>query len=224
MKRVLDVLLVLSSLPVTLPLIGLVALWIVLDGSGSVIHAQVRVGRGGREFLMHKFRTLYADREGGATVTPEGDPRITRPGQFLRRWRLDELPQLFDVLRGVMSLVGPRPERPQHLRGIPAGVRQTVYSVRPGLTGPAAIDFLAEDDYLATVADPVDAYCRILLPEKLRLEREYVERRSALTDLRILALTLPRVLSAKARRRSRAMIEQIAAAHGSVTTVRRRRG
>jgi lipopolysaccharide/colanic/teichoic acid biosynthesis glycosyltransferase len=212
MKRLLDVLLVLCSLPVTLPLMALVALWIALEGSGSVLHAQVRVGRGGREFLMHKFRTLHADREGGATVTPAGDPRITRPGRLLRPWRLDELPQLFDVLRGAMSLVGPRPERPEHLREIPAAVRQKVYSVRPGLTGPAAIAFLAEDEYLATVTDPVTAYCRILLPEKLRLELEYVERRSISTDLKIIAVTLVRVFSPQARRRSRAMIEQIVAA------------
>jgi len=214
----LDILLVAASLPLALPLIGLVAVWIRLDGSGSIIHSQVRVGRGERTFLIHKFRTLYADREGGATVTPEGDARITGPGRFLRPWRLDELPQLFDVLRGAMSLVGPRPERPEHLREIPASVRHKVYSVRPGLTGPAAIAFLAEDEYLGTVSDPTSAYCQILLPEKLRLELDYVEHWSALTDLRIIMLTLLRVFSVKARRRSLAMIEQIAIAERGIAT------
>jgi len=218
-KRILDILLAASSLPVALPLMALIATWIALDGSGSIIHSQARIGRGGRVFLMHKFRTLRADHEAGATVTPEGDTRVTRPGRFLRPWRLDELPQLFDVLRGVMSLVGPRPERPEHLREIPPGVREKVYSVRPGLTGPAAIAFLAEDEYLGTVPDPVGVYCRILLPEKLRLETEYVEHGSALTDLRIIALTLRRIFSANARRRSLAMIERIAAADSGAAVV-----
>ncbi len=212
LKRLFDVVLVIATLPLSLPLMGLIALWIMLDGSGSIIHSQVRTGRGGREFLMHKFRTLKSGIEGGATVAPEGDPRISRPGSFLRKWRLDELPQLFDVLAGEMSLVGPRPELPQHLNEIPAGVRKKVYSVRPGVTGPSAIAFLAEDEYLATVSDPVNVYCRILLPEKLRLELEYVESWSFVTDLRLIVQTLLNVFSNEARRRSRRMIEQIGAA------------
>ncbi|MDH3317467.1 MAG: sugar transferase [Gammaproteobacteria bacterium] len=209
LKRILDVVLVLATLPVSLPLTGLVAIWIMLDGSGPIIHSQLRVGRGGCEFFVHKFRTLKSGIEGGATVAPEGDSRITRPGSFLRKWRLDELPQLFDVLRGDMSLVGPRPERPEHLQEISATVREKVYRVRPGITGPAAIAFLAEDEYLATVPDPVRVYCRILLPEKLRLELEYVEHWSFMTDLRLIAQTLLKVFSTEARRRSRRMIEQI---------------
>lgn len=212
LKRLFDVVLVIATLPLSLPLMGLIALWIMLDGSGSIIHSQLRTGRGGREFFMHKFRTLKSGIEGGATVAPEGDPRISRPGSFLRKWRLDELPQLFDVLAGEMSLVGPRPELPQHLNEIPAGVRKKVYSVRPGVTGPSAIAFLAEDEYLATVSDPVNVYCRILLPEKLRLELEYVESWSFVTDLRLIVQTLLNVFSNEARRRSRRMIEQIGAA------------
>lgn len=211
-KRLFDVLLVLASLPLSLPLMGLIALWIIFDGSGSVIHAQVRTGRNGREFLMHKFRTLNAGTEGGATVAPEGDPRITRPGRVLRKWRLDECPQFYDVLRGEMSLVGPRPELPVHLCEIPEDIRQRVHSVRPGLTGPAAVAFLAEDEFLAGVPDPVEVYCRIVLPEKLRLELEYVEHWSFLTDIKLIAQTLASVFSTEAHRRSLNMIQRLATA------------
>ncbi len=209
-KRLFDLVLVLVALPLLFLLMGLVALWVLLDGSGSVIHRQIRIGQGGRLFRIHKFRTLSADAETTPTVAPQGDPRVTRPGRFLRKWRLDELPQVYDVLRGEMSLVGPRPERPEHLKEIPASVQAKVYGVRPGITGPAAIAFLAEDDYLATVTDPVDVYCRIILPEKLRLELEYVQRWSFMTDLKLIAQTLLRLFSTKARRRSRRMIERLA--------------
>jgi lipopolysaccharide/colanic/teichoic acid biosynthesis glycosyltransferase len=211
-KRIFDMALVLVTLPLSLPIMGLVALWVLVDGSGSIIHRQIRVGRGERKFPIHKFRTLKSGFEDGATVAPAGDPRITRRGRFLRKWRLDELPQVFNVLSGEMSLVGPRPELEQHLQQIPAGIRQRVYSVRPGITGPAAIAFLAEDEYLASVPNPVDVYCRVLLPEKLRLELDYVERWTFATDLKLIAQTLLRVFSIQARRRSLRMIEQIAAA------------
>ena len=209
-KRIFDVMVVLVTLPLTLPLMGLVALWIMLDGAGPIVHRQLRVGRGGEEFLIRKFRTLYADAEVKPTVAPGGDPRITRPGRFLRKWRLDELPQVLNVLRGEMSLVGPRPEMAEHLQAIPASVRKKVYSVRPGITGPAAVAFLAEDEYLATVPNPVKVYREILLPEKLRLEFGYVEHWKFSTDLILIGQTALRLFSSEARRRSRHMIEQIA--------------
>ena len=211
LKRFFDVVLVLATLPLSVPLMGLVALWILVNDSGPPIHRQLRIGQGGGEFLIHKFRTLSTDTKKMSTVAPDGDPRITPPGRFLRKWRLDELPQVFDVLRGEMSLVGPRPELPEHLKEIPADIQKKVYSVRPGITGPAALAFLAEDEYLATVPEPVKVYRRVLLPEKLRLELEYVERWTFNTDLTLIAQTVVRVFSTEARRRSRRMIEQIAA-------------
>ncbi|HSS63691.1 MAG TPA: sugar transferase [Gammaproteobacteria bacterium] len=211
-KRIFEVVLVLATLPLSLPIMGLVATWILLEGSGPVIHRQTREGQGGRAFLIHKFRTLTDDSGGKPTVAPEGDPRITRSGRFLRKWRIDELPQIFDVLRGEMNLVGPRPELPVHLKEIPATIRKKVYSVRPGITGPAAIAFLAEDEFLATVPEPAMVYCRILLPEKLRLELEYVEHWTFTTDLKIIVQTALQIFSAGARRRSRLMIEQMGAA------------
>jgi lipopolysaccharide/colanic/teichoic acid biosynthesis glycosyltransferase len=209
-KRTFDLTAVLLTLPLSLPLMALVATWILLDGAGPVIHRQLRVGRGGEEFVIHKFRTLYADAETKPTVAPGGDRRITRPGRFLRKWRIDELPQILNVLRGDMSLVGPRPEIPEHLKAIPASLREKVYSVRPGITGPAALAFLAEDEYLATVADPVKIYRQVLLPEKLRLELRYLERWTFSRDLMLVGQTALRIFSSQARRRSRRMIEQIA--------------
>jgi len=156
--------------------------------------------------------------EDGATVAPEGDPRITRSGTLLRRWRLDELPQLFNVLRGDMSIVGPRPERPEHLREIAEPVLNKVYSVRPGLTGPAAIAFIAEDTYLANMPDPLDTYCRVILPAKLRLETEYVGHWSLITDLRIIVKTIINVLSPLAYHRSLSMIMRVATANSAVET------
>ena len=211
-KRAFDLTLIFVTLPVWLSLMGLVVLWLLMDGTGPVIQRSVRIGKGGRAFRMHKFRTLVPDADEQPTVAPDGDPRITRRGAFLRRWRLDELPQIFDVLRGRMSLVGPRPEMPEHLMEIPASVKERVYAVRPGITGPAAIAFLAEDDYLATATDPVEVYCRVILPEKLRVELEYVERWNFATDLKLIVQTLLRVVSTEAHRKSREMIEQIAAA------------
>lgn len=211
-KRIFDLTVVLLTLPLSFPLMVLVALWILLDGGRPVVHRQLRVGRGGEEFRIHKFRTLYADAEVKPTVAPMGDPRITRPGRFLRKWRLDELPQLVNVLRGEMSLVGPRPEMPEHLKAIPAGVREKIYCVRPGITGPAALAFIAEDEYLATTPDPVDVYRRVLLPEKLRIELDYVEHWTLSADLALIYQTALRVFSSEARRRSRRMIERIATA------------
>lgn len=211
-KRAFDLTLIFLTSPLWLSLMGLVVVWLFVDGKGSVIHRQVRVGREGRAFRMHKFRTLLPDADVQPTVASDGDPRITRPGAFLRRWRLDELPQIWDVLRGKMSLVGPRPEMPEHLKQIPASVKEKVYAVRPGITGPAAVAFLAEDAYLATVKNPVDMYCRVILPEKLRLELEYVEGATFATDLKLIVQTLLRVFSTRAHRRSHERIERLAAA------------
>jgi len=211
LQRPLDLLLVLCSAPLWLPLMGCVAAAILMSGGRPMLHAQLRLGRDQRPFRMHKFRTLVVEHTPGATVAPDGDPRITPAGGFLRKWRLDELAQLFDVLRGAMSVVGPRPERPEHLQAVPEEIRRRVYSVRPGLTGPASVAFLAEDEYLAGVPDPVSTYCRVLLPAKLRMELDYLERWSLPGDLRIIARTARCLFSPAARRRSRHMIEQLAA-------------
>jgi len=176
--------LVLSS-PVTL------VIWarIKLDRDGPAVYAGRRVGRDGREFRMYKFRTMVtnADRIGGPS-TADDDPRLTGTGRLLRRYKLDELPQLVNVLKGDMSFVGPRPQVPDEVAGYTAEERE-ILSVRPGITDWASLRFHNEGEILAGHADPDQAYAELIRPEKMRLGLEYVRRGTFRDDLRILAQT-----------------------------------
>ena len=170
------------------PLMGVVALWIKLDSPGPVFFRQQRVGRHGVPFLIHKFRTMRAGAE-GLPLTVGDDPRITRAGHFLRRTRLDELPQFIDVLQGTMSLVGPRPEVPRYVALYPPALRDRALAVRPGLTDPASLAFIDEAALLAAAADPEREYVERILPAKLQRAAEYAETASLATDLVVLART-----------------------------------
>lgn len=194
-KRLLDLLLSgLGLLVLALPL-GLVALAIKLDSPGPVFYRQVRVGRFGREFRIHKFRTMAHDpADSGPQLTVGLDARITRVGAFLRRTKLDELAQLFDVLEGTMSLVGPRPEVPRYVALYPADLREKVLSVRPGITDFASIEYRDESTLLAQSRDPERTYREVVLPTKLALQVRYVETRGVCTDLRLIARTLRALL------------------------------
>ena len=190
-KRLLDLLLSAAGLVLLAPLFLGVAAWIRLDSRGPVFFRQERIGRGGVPFRIHKFRTMRdAPGSAGPAITVGADPRITRAGAFLRRTKLDELPQLIDVLRGDMSLVGPRPEVPQYVAGYPAEVRAKVLSVRPGLTDPASLQFRDESALLARAADPEREYREVVLPAKLRLAAEYVDQATLVGDLRLIVQTL----------------------------------
>lgn len=194
-KRVFDLVLSAVGLLVLSPLLLLIAAWIKLDSPGPVFFRQERVGRHGRHFLIHKFRTMrHAPHEQGAQITVGADTRITRAGQALRRHKLDELPQLIDVLAGTMSLVGPRPEVPCYVALYPPALRDKVLSVRPGITDPASIEFRDESDLLARAGDPERAYIEQVMPAKLRSAADYVDRMSIRTDLRLIGLTLRRLL------------------------------
>jgi lipopolysaccharide/colanic/teichoic acid biosynthesis glycosyltransferase len=194
-KRVFDLVLSAVGLLVLSPLLLLIAAWIKLDSPGPVFFRQERVGRHGRRFLIHKFRTMrHAPHEQGAQITVGADTRITRAGQVLRRHKLDELPQLIDVLAGTMSLVGPRPEVPRYVALYPPELRDKVLSVRPGITDPASIEFRDESDLLACAGDPERAYIEQVMPAKLRSAADYVDRMSIRTDLRLIGLTLRRLL------------------------------
>jgi lipopolysaccharide/colanic/teichoic acid biosynthesis glycosyltransferase len=171
------------------------AIAIRLDSPGPAFFRQERVGLGGATFWIHKFRTLAVSPR-GALITPSGDPRVTRVGAFLRRTRLDELPQVFDVLVGHMSLVGPRPEVPRYASLWPAEYRELILSVRPGITDPASVAFRHEADQLAKAEDPEDYYITVILPEKAKMYAEYVQTRNFATDLLILAKTGAAVLNA----------------------------
>ncbi len=195
-KRLLDLIGAGMGLLLLAPLLVLLAAAVKLDSPGPVFYRQVRVGRGGREFRIHKFRSMTHDPgERGPQLTVGGDARITRVGALLRRSKLDELAQLIDVLRGDMSLVGPRPEVPRYVAAYPADLREKVLSVRPGITDFASIEFRDENDLLARSADPERAYREQVLPIKLALQARYVDEAGVGTDLKLIARTLAALLS-----------------------------
>ena len=190
-KRLLDILLSGLGLVLLAPLFALLALVIKLDSAGPVFFRQERMGRHGRPFRIFKFRTMaQATGVAGPQLTVAGDRRITRVGAVLRKYKLDELPQLIDVLRGTMSLVGPRPEVPRYVAHYPEGSRERVLSVRPGITDFASLHYRDENDLLARAADPEREYIEVILPSKLRYALDYVDNISVAGDLRVLGLTL----------------------------------
>lgn len=187
MKRLFDIVASLSGLIVLSPLFLIVAIAIKRDSPGPLFFRQVRVGRNGKTFRIHKFRSMTVSNiNNSKEITVGGDARITRTGSWIRHWKLDELPQLIDVLAGNMSVVGPRPEVPRYVALYPEAMRQVVLSVRPGITDLASIRFRHENELLAQASDPEQAYREQILPEKLRLQSEYVRTRSFVGDLGIL--------------------------------------
>lgn len=183
------------------PLLLLIAFWIRVDSTGPVMFRQERVGQGGRLFRIHKFRTMYVGAEGtGLSITVGTDPRISKSGAVLRRYKLDELPQLIDVLLGDMSLVGPRPEVPKYVAYYPVSIRNLVLSVRPGITDNAAIHFFDEAALLAGSSDPERAYVELILPRKLEMYSQYVRNRTTIGDIIIILRTVMRILSRRSIR------------------------
>ncbi|MFN3915275.1 MAG: sugar transferase [Aquabacterium sp.] len=190
-KRLFDLLLSSLGLLALAPLLLLIAVLIKLDSPGPVMFRQERVGRFGRPFRIHKFRTMRHEPAGqGLQITVGADRRITRVGGFLRASKLDELPQLLDVWLGDMSLVGPRPEVPRYVAHYPAELRDKVLSVRPGITDIASIEYRDESAVLARAADPEQAYIHEVLPHKLALAAQYVDRSSVGLDLWLIWRTL----------------------------------
>jgi lipopolysaccharide/colanic/teichoic acid biosynthesis glycosyltransferase len=177
------------------PFFIVIALWIKLDSIGPVFFRQVRVGRGGVEFYIHKFRTMYVDSESQGKITVGEDSRITASGLFLRKYKVDELPQLFDVLIGKMSLVGPRPEVPEFIDAYQVSVRNLVLSVRPGITDKASIEMIDENELLGSYLDPSAAYKIEILPIKQKYYLDYVKNRSFIGDLKIIFLTITKIIS-----------------------------
>jgi lipopolysaccharide/colanic/teichoic acid biosynthesis glycosyltransferase len=190
-KRIFDVVVAVCGLALLAPLLVAAAAWIRLDSPGPALFRQERVGRGGKIFRIHKFRTM---RDGamsaGPAITVGADPRITRAGAFLRKHKLDELPQLIDVLRGEMSLVGPRPELARYVASYPPALRDKVLSVRPGITDPTSLEYRDESERLARAIDPEREYRDVVLPAKLRLSVHYVDTATLGSDLRVIARTL----------------------------------
>jgi lipopolysaccharide/colanic/teichoic acid biosynthesis glycosyltransferase len=189
-KRTFDVTMSVAALLLLSPVLLSIAVWVKLDSKGSVLYSGERIGRFGKPFRMRKFRTMVANAEAiGGPNTPQDDPRITRLGHFLRRHKLDELPQFINVLNGTMSIVGPRPEVPQYVELFSDEEREVLLSVRPGITDLATLWNSDESSLLEGSEDPEKMYFEQIWPEKHRLQLEYVRNRSLWLDIKIILLT-----------------------------------
>ncbi len=194
-KRLFDLFSAVLGLLLFLPLFFIIAVWIKLDSRGPVFFCQTRVGRHGDLFKIIKFRTMVSNAESqGLKLTTSNDNRITGSGGFLRNYKLDEIPQLINVLKGEMSLVGPRPEVPEYVACYTQTQKDIILSVLPGMTDDASIRFVDENRQLAESVDPHQEYIENILPVKLSLYEDYVRERSFFGDLWILFKTFKEVV------------------------------
>jgi len=189
MIRLADIIFSLLGILVLTPLFLLVGLWVKIDSKGPILFNQQRVGRWSRDFFLHKIRTMKLNSEALGQLTVGGrDPRITGAGYILRKYKLDELPQLFNVLKGEMSLVGPRPEVRRYVDEYNRQ-QKTVLNVKPGITDYASISFVDENDILSASNDPEKAYIEEVMPEKLKLNQKFIDNPSFGNYLKVIILT-----------------------------------
>lgn len=186
-RRLVDISAAAAGLILFSPLLLILAVAVKLSSPGPVFFSQTRVGKHGREFKLFKLRTMICS--DGPEVTAANDTRITKLGRLLRKYKLDELPQLFNVLLGHMSLVGPRPEVPR-LVALYSEEQKRVLDVKPGITGPTQLFFRNEEELLSRAANPIDAYINQVMPRKLAIDLEYIQNRSLLSDF-VLILKTP---------------------------------
>jgi len=194
LKRAFDLLSCIVGLVLLIPVFIIVAIWIKLDSSGPIFYRQERVGRNGEIFKIHKFRTMRCDSERKGRLTVGNDSRITTSGHFLRKSKVDELPQLIDVVLGKMSLVGPRPEVQEFIDEYPSDVKDIVLSVRPGITDKASIEMVDENEILGKYDDPRKAYIEHVLPIKQQYYVDYVNSRTFFGDILIIRDTLVKIV------------------------------
>jgi len=195
-KKLFDLIFVSPALVILFPVFLAIALFIKLDSQGPVFFRQIRVGKDGRNFRIFKFRTMVSGAEKkGIQVSTSSDSRITKIGALLRKYKLDELPQLINVLFGEMSLVGPRPEVPKYVAHYPIEVKFKVLSVCPGITDLASIEFSNENEMLEDVEDVEREYVENILPIKLKYYVDYVDNRSLFGDIKIILMTIRKVFS-----------------------------
>lgn len=193
MTRFFDILFSLIGLTVLCPLIILLSLAIKLESKGPVFFKQIRIGLNGKPFKLYKFRSMYENSERIGQITiGSNDKRITRVGRFIRKFKLDEFPQLFNVLKGDMSLVGPRPEVPKYVENY-SDYQMKVLSVRPGITDYASIYFSNENDILAKKDNPEEYYVKFLIPQKIRLNMIYIKNHNILVYFKIIFTTIRKV-------------------------------
>ncbi|MFN8152940.1 MAG: sugar transferase [Bacteroidia bacterium] len=193
MKRIVDILISLPAAILLSPVFILIAIWIKADSSGPVFYLQERIGKNRIPFRIFKFRTMRTDADKLGLLTVGGkDPRVTGAGFYLRKYKLDELPQLFNVVIGTMSLVGPRPEVKKYV-DLYSPQQLEVLSVRPGITDYASIEYSDENELLARSADPEKTYINEVMPAKLQLNLRYIEEQGLVTDLRIILQTIRKI-------------------------------
>lgn len=194
-KRLFDILVSFIGLLILSPLFILIIIGIKLTSNGPVFFRQIRVGRYEKLFKIHKFRTMIVDAESkGLKITVGADKRITSIGAILRKTKLDELPQLIDVLLGNMSLVGPRPEVPEYVKYYSVDIKRKVFSIRPGITDEASIEMIDENDVLARSSNPENTYINEILPLKLSYAVKYAESHGIMLDIVLILKTLRKII------------------------------
>ena len=193
LKRIFDITLSLFGLIILLPFMLIIAILIKIDSKGPVFFKQIRVTKNGKEFKIFKYRTMRVGSDKYSQITVGKDNRITKIGAFLRKYKLDEIPQLINVLIGDMSLVGPRPEVPKYV-ALYTDEQKEILKVRAGITDYASIEFSDENDLLASEEDPEKAYIEKIMPKKIELNKKYLSEISMLTDIRIILLTIKKIL------------------------------
>ena len=194
MIRFFDFILSLVGLVVLAPILIVLAIWIKIDSKGPVFYKQVRVGQNGIDFGLFKFRSMVVDADKKGLITVGGrDPRITRSGYFIRKYKLDELPQLINVLVGDMSLVGPRPEVRKYV-DLYTDEQQRVLSVKPGITDYASIEYMDENEILGKSSDPEKTYIEEIMPEKIKYNMKYINNKSLFEYFKIILLTVLKIV------------------------------
>lgn len=193
LKRIFDITLSLFGLIILLPFMLIIAILIKFDSKGTVFFKQIRITKGGKEFKIFKYRTMKAGSDKYSQITVGKDERITKIGSFLRKYKLDEIPQLINVLIGDMSLVGPRPEVPKYV-ALYTDEQKEILKVKAGITDYASIEFSDENDLLASEEDPEKEYIEKIIPKKIELNKKYLSEISMLTDIRIILLTIKKIL------------------------------
>lgn len=193
LKRIFDITLSLFGLIILLPFMLIIAILIKIDSKGPVFFKQIRVTKNGKEFKIFKYRTMRVGSDKYSQITVGKDNRITKVGAFLRKYKLDEIPQLINVLIGDMSLVGPRPEVPKYV-ALYTDEQKEILKVRAGITDYASIEFSDENDLLASEEDPEKAYIEKIMPKKIELNKKYLSEISILTDIKIILLTIKKIL------------------------------
>ena len=194
MIRFFDFILSLVGLVVLAPIFIVLAIWIKIDSTGPVFYKQVRVGQNGIDFGLFKFRSMVVDADKKGLITVGGrDPRITRSGYFIRKYKLDELPQLINVLVGDMSLVGPRPEVRKYVE-LYTDEQQKVLSVKPGITDYASIEYMDENEILGKSNDPEKTYIEEIMPEKIKYNMKYIQNKNLFEYFKIILLTVLKIV------------------------------